>query len=177
MTRRVIPPAALVAVAALLLAGCGGDTATGRVYFLVAESSPRHGDSYLLPLTEATDIAAARALIAGSPEVGRIVVARIAPGASDGVAVNCDLLGGGRAWSWHVSAFLGFADSTIEILDGWPGYVEQNLEEWLRITRGEIGFWSYTVIREVSEGELAGAAAAPGRATVGSGAKPTRYER
>lgn len=98
--------------------------------FLVAEPPGGifHGDSYVLPLEDpgaiahARDLIARRAAQAGAP----IAVARIAAGA-DGV--NRDLLAAGEPpWSWRVTEFLGFADFTIEVLDGWPGYVEQDVD-------------------------------------------------
>lgn len=146
-----------VGVTALALCGCGGSSAPQTVYFLVAETTPQHGDSFLLPLTAPADIARARALAASPhPQPPTIVVAQIAPGSSDGQQVNRDLLQGGKPWSWHVSRFHNFADMTIEILDGWPGYVEGNFTAWQRNTGGNIGFWQYTVRREVSAEELRG---------------------
>ena len=148
---------ACLAVAALAVCGCGGSSAPGPVYFLVAEVVPQHGDSFLLPLTAPDDIARARELAASPhPQPPTIVVAQIASGNSDGQLVNRDLLHGGKPWSWHVSRFLNFADMTIEIMDGWPGYVEDNFAAWQRNTGGDIGFWQYTVRREVSAEELRG---------------------
>jgi hypothetical protein len=124
----------------------------GTVYFLVAEPPGRvaNGDSYVLPLTRPEDVAHARRLIAKGPDAGApIVVAAIAAGA-DGV--NRDYLDpDAPAWSWHVTEFLGFADSSAEILDGWPSYVEGDVKEWARITDGRIGFWDYTVVAELGE--------------------------
>jgi len=146
---------ACVAVTATVLCGCGGGTTSGTAYFVVAEITPGHGDSFLLPLTDPGDIARARQLAASAhPQPPTIVVAQIESGSSDGLVDNQDLLRGGRLWSWHVSRFVGFADVTIEILDGWPGYVEANLADWQRNTSGTIGFWRYTVRREVSPSEL-----------------------
>ena len=50
-----------------------------------------------------------------------------------------------------MTGFQGFADSTIEILDGWPGYVEQDVDSWIANTGGAIGFWTYTVVEELPE--------------------------
>ena len=118
------------------------------VYFVVSEIDPVHGDSYVLPLESAADIAHARALIASGPAAGTpIVVAHIAPG-SDGINRNI-LAPGEPLWSWHVDAFDGFADMTAEILDGWPSFVEQDLAGWIANTNGYIGFWNYTVTAEL----------------------------
>jgi hypothetical protein len=128
------------------------------VFFLVSERGvAEHGDSFVLPLTKPEDIAAARALIeqrTKEPGASKIVLARIAKGSGDGAHVNRNLADG-KAWSWHVAEFLGFPDMTVEIYDGWPGYVEQNLDEWIRITEGRIGFWSYTVTKELSPSDVA----------------------
>lgn len=125
-------------------------------YFLVGERTPKHGDTYVLPLTSETDIAKALKIIK-EPSVASnlIVVAKIQKGGLTGEYANRDLLDGKkRIWSWRVTEFLGFADMTAEILDGWPGYVENNLDQWMHDTNGKIGFWTYTVLREVHISEL-----------------------
>ena len=40
-------------------------------------------------------------------------------------------------------------DFTIEILDGWPGFVEQDVNGWIANTNGRVGFWTYTVVAEL----------------------------
>lgn len=119
------------------------------VYFLMGEYPQPgfHHDSYVLPLSDPDHIAHARALISQGPGIGEaIATARIAPGA-DGM--NGDFLApGGPAWNWHVTEFLGFADITIEIYDGWPTFVEDDIDGWMQNTGGIVGFWSYTVIGE-----------------------------
>lgn len=141
---------------AFFTTGCGGggsSSADSVTYFLVAERGAlTHGDSYILPLADPRDIEMARAIIAGT-QPAKIVVAKIMPGSSAGAYTNKDLIGK-RTWNWHIVAFEGFADNTIEILDGWPGYVDANLDEWIRITGGRIGFWDYTVKREVPPTEM-----------------------
>lgn len=153
------------ALAALLLAATSAQGAL--VYFIVAERFPaQHGDSYVLPLSDPADIQHARDLASFNPNVGqRIVLARIGKGA-DGV--NRDYTKpGAPLWNWHVTEFLGFADFTAEIYDGWPTYVEQDVDGWIANTGGVVGFWSYTVfaeatwIPEVPSAWLAAAAAAP----------------
>ena len=79
------------------------------------------------------------------------MVAKIAKGAN-GINRN-PLAAGAPPWSWHVSEFEGFVDSTIEILDGWPTYVEGDIDGWIANTNGYIGFWSYTVTAEVPQGD------------------------
>ena len=143
----------LVMACAAVLSGCPtrcGDT----VYFLVSELSEAHGDSYILPLTDPDQIAQARAIVA-DPEgtAARIVVANIAPCGECGYT-NRDLLQGGKRWSWCVTSCEGFAENTIEIYDGWPGYVEEDVDGWIANTNGAIGFWSYTVTRELTPWEV-----------------------
>lgn len=126
------------------------------VYFLVGEVTAAHGESFILPLKDAHAISRARQLIENKQT--QIVVAEITRDKRDNYSLNKDMMND-QTWSWHVSTFLDFADNTIEILDGWPGYVEENYEEWVNQTKGvngkgRIGFWNYTVIREVSKEEL-----------------------
>lgn len=130
----------------LLLACLVSDAHCETVYFLVAETETTHGDSYVLPLSDVDDIAHARELINGS-EDEPIVVAEIECGAD---CINRDYLDAGkRGWSWHITDFIEFADVTIEILDGWPGLVENDCQGWVANTAGLIGFWSYTVVAEL----------------------------
>jgi hypothetical protein len=146
LKRRPSWPIVLLA-AALLGIRCQSQAA---VHFVVAEmGAPVHGDSYILPLDDSADIAHARDLIDRGLEAGAtIAVARIAKGA-DGINRNI-LAPGEPLWSWHVAGFEGFADSTIEVLDGWPTFVEQDVDAWIANTNGHIGFWSYTVTAEVA---------------------------
>jgi len=149
--RRLLPALSLCA----LLAGCAsGVTTVTPTYFLIAERFPNVRDSYLLPLTKPDDIARARFIMSNIDGFGQIAVARIARGSSDGFTDNRDLLHGGRRWSWHVSEFLGFGDATIELIDGTPSQVEADLDYWLGPSMGRIGFWNYTVSREVRPAEL-----------------------
>ena len=121
------------------------------VYFVVAEPPDKRvvNDSYVLPLTHPEDIAHARALIRQGISIGGALVgARIAAGA-DGI--NRDYLAvGAPQWSWHVVEFTGFADVFGEILDGGPSSVEWNVEGWIAAKDGRIGFWTYTVVAELS---------------------------
>ena len=127
------------------------------VYFLVAEKNPDKGDSFILPLLNPNDIAEARAII-DNPDEPKIILAEITRDNAVNYHKNKDLLKN-QQWSWHVAEFIGFVDFTIEIYDGWPKYVEDNYTEWVDITKGpngngRIGFWEYTVVREVQPSEL-----------------------
>lgn len=146
-----------VILAASLVAIITSHTLAATVYFRVAEPFPfgGHHDSYVLPLSNPDDIAAARSIIAKGPlsVADRIVVARIAPGA-DGI--NRNLNSPFQTWDWHVTDFLGFAELTAEIYDGWPTFVESDVPGWMANTGGIVGFWSYTVVSELAVPEPAG---------------------
>jgi hypothetical protein len=134
-----------------LLAGCPQPVDT--TYFLVSLADDIYSDSYVLPLDTPADVAHARALANGFTTSEPIVVARIAPGQPDGYT-NLDIAGTGLPWSWHVNEFVGFTDATIEIYDGSPTFVEDNFDWWMQNTDGYIGFWNYTVTRELSPEEV-----------------------
>lgn len=129
------------------------------VYFKVGEKEQVRGDSFILSLVDPDHIAHARALIKDSNTVtDRIVVARIVKQTGSEDYLNKDL-NKNVVWSWRVDTFESFSFNTIEILDGWPGYIEEDMERWFLNTSGEsdhgfIGFWNYTVLSEVSESEL-----------------------
>jgi hypothetical protein len=154
--RRLLTIGALVAV----LLGSATATAAAPVEFLVAEPPGYevHGDSYVLVLSEQADIDHARDLVAKGRAAGAtIAVVKIGAGA-DGR--NRDVRAPGEPlWSWHQTAFAGFGDAAIELCDGWPGYVEQDVKRWIENTDGTICFWSYTVVEELPEpGRAAGLA-------------------
>lgn len=124
------------------------------VYFMVSERTPIHGDSYILPIADPEVIAQARAIVADPDSAAALIVlADIAPCGACGY-VNRDLPQDGKRWSWCVTNCRGFVENTIEIYDGWPGYVEEDLDGWMANTGGVIGFWSYTVTRELSPWEV-----------------------
>ncbi|PYJ56874.1 MAG: hypothetical protein DME24_20965 [Verrucomicrobia bacterium] len=126
------------------------------IYFLVAEppGRPLGNDSYVLPLSKQEDIDHARYLISLGQSVflgshAALVVAKVGPG-KDGI--NRDYVDHRfPEWSWHVVEFRGFGDRTIEVLDGAPSYVENDPDWYLGNDgrQGLIGFWNYTVVREL----------------------------
>jgi hypothetical protein len=122
-----------------------GDTRPG--WFVVSEVIPLHGDSYLMYLTRPEDVLTARDLINGRIEP-LIIVAEIEEG-SDGINRNT-LHPDAPFYSWHVSRVVGFTDATIEILDGTPEGVENDVPGWIDSTGGMIGFWSYTITARYS---------------------------
>lgn len=129
------------------------------VYFKVGETEHVRGDSFIISLTDPDHIAHARALIEDPSTItDRIVVARIVRQTGNEEYLNKDL-DKNLVWSWRVESFESFGFNTIEILDGWPGYIEEDIERWFQNTSGEndhgfIGFWNYTVLSEVSKSEL-----------------------
>lgn len=133
----------------------------GTVYFKVAETNPTpaHNDSFIIALTDSAHIAHARLLIDdqnASPD--KIIFAKIVPQKGTEEYQNINLINN-TTWSWRVETFDSFTFNTIEIFDGWPGYIEEDLERWFLNTSGEstygyIGFWGYTVVEEVNAAQL-----------------------
>ena len=145
-------------VAAVVAFLAAGPARGATVYFVVAERPEVKvlGDSYVLPLSAEADIAHARDLIArGADAAGSaLVFAEISAG-SDGVNRNV-LAPGEPLWDWHVSRFEGFGDMGIELTDGNPTQVGDDVPGWIANTRtsetdttGHIGFWNYTVVAEL----------------------------
>jgi hypothetical protein len=130
------------------------------VYFLVAELPGHevHNDSYVLPLTQADHIEHARELVEhGSEAMGTYIVVASMRAGADGINRNLRAEGA-PAWSWHVTEMVTFADATMEILDGWPSFVEQDVAGWIEntsfdenATEGTLGFWGYTVVEELDD--------------------------
>ncbi len=103
-----------------------------------------------MPLSNFNDIAHARALIAYGSAVGRACViatiTQLPSGSYSNINRNYTAYGLPR-WSWEVSSFINFTDVSIEIWDGWPGWVEENPGAWP--SGATIGFWNYTVVAEI----------------------------
>jgi len=134
-------------VLGVLLVVPGAVTAE-TAYFVVAQRIPAPlppSDAYVLPLAAPADIAAARALVSGGSSM--IVIARIEEGA-DGINRNVNAPGMPE-WSWHVAEFMRFDTATIELCDGSPTLVEQDVKGWIANTGGTICFWAYTVVAEL----------------------------
>jgi hypothetical protein len=150
--------ASAVAAFAFLVLSPGAARA-GTVLFVVAERPgvEEHGDSFVLPLSDAEDVAHARDLIARGPDAAGagLVFAQVSAG-RDGI--NRDVLAPGEPlWDWHVSKFEGFGDMGLELVDGWPTFVQADVPGWIANTRrtpdetvGHIGFWNYTVVAELA---------------------------
>lgn len=97
-------------VATAFLAGCapaGNPVATFQVV----------GETYRIELATPELVAHAEALLAGK-EVASIPLGRVVRGDS----------GPNAPWSWHIDpATLEFADLTIEVCDGLPSFVEDEI--------------------------------------------------
>lgn len=130
----------------------------GVITFVVGEIDPLHHDSYIIQIDDLDTVRLnhARSLITWvqsgaiptqSPGA-TIVFANIAAGA-DGVNRNALSLGE-PLWNWRTTGPVNFVDITAEIFDGWPTFVEQDISGWIQNTNGRVGFWGYTVVREIS---------------------------
>jgi hypothetical protein len=118
-------------------------------YFLVANPDlllDGLSDSYVLPLSDPDDIAAARALLDG----GFLIVSATVTVGSDGI--NRDMLASeSPAWSWHVTRFHGFSEVTMELCDGNPTFTEAEAQNSSEGDEMLICYWSYTVVLEVTD--------------------------
>ena len=139
----------LVRLCLLSLLACATAARAETVWFVVSEDVVEHNDAFLLPLSDPFAIAQARARLAQGEAsgVGSIVSAQITAGA-DGFNRNVNAPGA-PLWSWHVTAFEGFADSAIELCDGWPGFVERDPAAFIANTSGRICFWNYRLVAEM----------------------------
>lgn len=127
-------------------------------YFLVAEhpGSEIHFDSYILPIPNDNPdaIAHARDLIRVGAAAGEPIILAQIQARPDGINRNM-LAPGQPLWSWSIESFVSFGDTTIELIDSWPTYIEEHLQEWMDGTGGSIGFWTYTVVAELDPDEVA----------------------
>ena len=162
--------AAVAVLGAVFISSSTAPARAATVYFLVSEFPDQieHGDSFVLPLDDEADIAHARDLVERGRDAGStLIAADIVAGADD---INRNILAPGKpAWSWHISHFEQFADASIELTDGWPGFIEQDVQGWINNTGGgtidndgdgvpdgppptvgRIAFWSYTVTAELT---------------------------
>ena len=147
-----------------VLNGCSSDDAQpvedeGTVYFLISETVAPQEESFILALTDPDHIGHARKIIEDpdNEQLAKLVTAKVVKQETTASLANRDLLND-RIWTWKVEEFQAFADQTIEILDGRPSDVEKDF--WFENSGGVaneygfIGFWGYTVKREVSVEEL-----------------------
>src|SRR3712207_3686183 len=114
----------------VLLASSGLRAET--VYFLVSDfpGEAEHGDSFVLPLDNPDDLAHARDLVLRVRyAVRELVDADIVAGADN---INRDILALGRpAWSWHISKFNQFADTSIGLVDFTPTLIDEDVQGYI----------------------------------------------
>ena len=145
----------LVSAVAMAI-GVSSPVAEETVYFLVGGFSRIINDSYVLPLSRAEDISHARYLVSryglGNLDGDRpLVVAKVAAAKDD---INRNFLDPKfPKWSWQVAEFLKFNDYTVEELDGGPKHLEEDFD-WSSGGGMTIGFWHYTVVRELGPAPL-----------------------
>jgi hypothetical protein len=131
---------AAVVLAIALVAGCtGGSSPTNGVAFEFIH--PSHDETFAARTSDETVIAAVRAELA-KPMHERALHIHGAIVAGDG-GVN-------EPWSWSfVEGDWKLAEMSAEVCDGWPSYVEANLEEWLKL--GSFCPWASRVQAEIVE--------------------------
>jgi hypothetical protein len=147
-----LPMKRCIAMGLLLLwaGGLNRAAASDTVYFLLAEiRASRFNDSFVLPLTDGTDIAYARRLIAEpqNNDLHRLVTAIIAPGA-DGVNRNYYALGAPE-WSWHVAAFGAFSDGIPPEITASPTLIEWDPVRYIEVYGAIAGFINYNLVAEL----------------------------
>ncbi|MFV1885137.1 MAG: hypothetical protein ACMZ7B_11665 [Balneola sp.] len=128
-------------------------------FFKIAENNSPTSESFILALTDSSQIEHARKIISDPDNTtDRIILAKIVAqnGLEDyqNIDVNNKI-----AWSWRIDEFIGFVFTTIEIYDGWPGYIEEDLQRWFQNTSDEpnsgiIGFWGFSVVEEIEANQL-----------------------
>ncbi len=128
-------------------------------FFKIGETLPDTGESFIIALKDSLQIEQARKIISEPNNVSdKIILAKIIPQDGTEDYQNIDL-NTNTTWSWRVDEFISFVFTTIEIYDGWPGYIEDDLNRWFQNTSddpnsGIIGFWGFTVLEEIDSSQL-----------------------
>lgn len=126
------------------------ETPADQVYFLISTKEARPDESYVIGMQDPKMIATARQQIL-DPQLEKIIVAGISLGNQN---VNRSFTGRDRSpYSWSVSRVDAFSDFALIDCDGSPDIVEENLMERIQ-QGGNICFWHYRVIRELSREEV-----------------------
>jgi len=148
-------------LATAMLFSCNIDEVTPHetVFFKISDSTEPDSESFILELTHLDEIVQARQIIANPHDVpDKIILAKIVRQDGSEPYLNKDL-NNDMIWSWRIDSFEGFVGSSIEILDGRPGYIEEDLDRWFQNTGGDenhghIGLWGYTVVAEVEADDV-----------------------
>lgn len=121
-----------------------------KVYFLIATRGPNPRESYVVGMDDPKTIATAREQIR-NPNIDKILLAGISLGSQ---GMNRSFSSPDRSpYSWSVSRVDGFTDFALIDCDGSPDLIEEHLMERLQ-AGGNICFWRYRVIRELSLAEV-----------------------
>lgn len=105
------------------------------------------GECFVVRLQDPARIAQARLLLS-RPDTAYILVGKLAR--TDGGFNQC----GSHVWNWHIPVdSVDFAEMSIELCDGRPSYIEQNLSYWID-TVGRFCPWSGRLRRERSSSSL-----------------------
>ncbi|MCG6118483.1 MAG: hypothetical protein MEQ07_09870 [Aquimonas sp.] len=150
---RTLALTAVAALASLAVSPVVRAESPPVIWFEVGEIETDRDQSFLVPLSDPEHIANARALIANggrpSDDLPGILLARIEAG---GDGFNRDIRDPGqRLWRWHIAEVDGFGGLAIELCDGWPAWIEEHPEAFIRNTSGAICLWGYTVKSELAE--------------------------
>jgi hypothetical protein len=118
---------------------------SGAVHFVVVVShSEFSNERFVIALNDPVKIETARRILSGA-EPQRIVSGALANGHG---GFNRDVRTG-QPWSWHmIPESIEFVDTTAEIYDAMPSYVEENRHEWVN----NIGRFAPWIGRIESEG-------------------------
>lgn len=132
--------AAVIALAAIVLASCGGgdsDRETTTFVFRLRGLGP--AEEFRVATSSPEFIAQARAQLASPVAQRRLFPSGRIRGGDGGTNVG---------WSWHFTAGVELAEVTIELCDARPSMVEADLRYWLRRV-GSFCPWSAYVFAEV----------------------------
>jgi hypothetical protein len=131
-----LPGFLVLSASVALVAACDGSStgpdAQGVVFVIEVVD-----ETFRVRIEDPDLIAQARRILAGE-EPQKIVTGQLAAG--DG--------GFNDPWSWHIlPGTVGFAEAAIELCDGKPSFVEDDLTYWLN-TVGTYCPWSAQIIAE-----------------------------
>ena len=122
-------------------------------YFLMGRrGSFNSNETFVIPISDPELVQKARDLIK-KPEIAykKVIAAQIELGHGQfNRSFGSNL---GAAWSWHVSKVIGFSDFASQQCDGSPILIEVETEKWL-YEIGQICFWNFTILREISPSEI-----------------------
>ena len=130
----------------LFTVACLAQARAAVIDFMVAGPSGSSNESFVLPLSNPTDIEQARKMMTNPPSSKWLVVSVIA--GKDGV--NRNFSDPAKSpWSWRVTGFWGLSSAIPpENSPDRPSALEADPEFWLSVSGGAVGFFDYTVVAE-----------------------------